>query len=135
MTKVKVMQFRVDGPRVVKDGRLNNVYHQLQYSCQKLGGYNLVDSMFSSLPTFFICTLKLSSSMIKQIDKYMKHCLWRGADINAKRPPQAAWQIACKPKKHGGLGVINLRTQNEALLMKNLDKFFYRQNLHWVNLI
>jgi hypothetical protein len=29
-----------------------------------------------------------------------------------------------KPKEKGGLGVINLRLQNDALLMKHLHKFY-----------
>jgi hypothetical protein len=41
----------------------------------------------------------------------------------------------CKPKKKGGIGIIKLQLQNEALLMKNLDKFFKKANLPWVNLI
>jgi hypothetical protein len=36
----------------------------------------------------------------------------------------AAWYMVCKPKKHDGLGVINLKIQNEALLMKFLRKFY-----------
>jgi hypothetical protein len=50
--------------------------------------------------------------------------VWRGGDLNAKKPPLAAWKLVCKPKKKGGLGVIKLQLQNDALLMKNLDKFF-----------
>jgi hypothetical protein len=38
-------------------------------------------------------------------------------------------------KKSRGLGVLNLLSLNEALLMKNLDKFFNRHNLAWVNLV
>jgi hypothetical protein len=40
-----------------------------------------------------------------------------------------------KTKKKGGLGIINLRSQNIALLLKHLDKFFNKQNIPWVNLI
>jgi hypothetical protein len=36
--------------------------------------------------------------------------LWRGADINAKIPPKAAWHMVCLPKSEGGLGVPNLTT-------------------------
>lgn len=35
----------------------------------------------------------------------------------------------------GGLGVIDIKKQNEALLMKNLDKFFNRSDIPWVNLV
>jgi len=65
-----------------------------------------------------MCTFKLHKTVIKQIDKFRKHCLWRGADIDAKSPPKAAWHMVCLPKSEGGLGVINLNTQNEALLLK-----------------
>jgi hypothetical protein len=73
--------------------------------------------------------------MIKQVDKYRKHCLWIGADLNAKSPPKAAWEMLCIPKKEGGLGVINLRAQNKALLLKNLHKFFNRLDVPWVHLL
>jgi hypothetical protein len=33
------------------------------------------------------------------------------------------------------LGVINLRSQNKALLLKHLDKFYNKANIPWVNLI
>jgi hypothetical protein len=35
----------------------------------------------------------------------------------------------------GGLGVIKLRVHNEALLLKNLHKFFNKADLPWVHLI
>jgi hypothetical protein len=47
----------------------------------------------------------MHNTFIKKIDKYRKHCLWRGADINAKSPPKAAWEMVCLPKSEGGLGV------------------------------
>jgi hypothetical protein len=43
--------------------------------------------------------------------------------------------MVTKPKSRGGLGVINLRMQNEALLIKNLHKFFNKADLPWVKLI
>jgi hypothetical protein len=38
-------------------------------------------------------------------------------------------------KIKGGLGVLNLRLQNQALLMKNLYKFYNQYDIPWVNLI
>ena len=43
--------------------------------------------------------------------------------------------MVCLPKEEGGLGVLNLRTQNEALLLKNLHKFFNKQDIPWVQLV
>ena len=82
-----------------------------------------------------MCTLSLPKSAIRQIDKFRKHCLWRGADINNKKTPKVAWDMVCLPKDEGGLGVIKLQTQNEALLLKLLHKFFNRDDIPWVHLV
>jgi hypothetical protein len=34
--------------------------------------------------------MKLHSTVLKQLDKYRKHCLWRGAEMNDKENPRAA---------------------------------------------
>jgi len=41
----------------------------------------------------------LPPTIVKQIDKYRKHCLWRGAEINTRKPPKAAWPLVYKSKK------------------------------------
>lgn len=35
-------------------------------------------------------------------------------------PLKAAWKMDCVPKDEGGFGVLDLKTQNYALVMKNL---------------
>jgi hypothetical protein len=99
------------------------------------GKLEMVNSVLSALPTYYMCTLKLPPTVIKQIDKYQKHCVWRGGDINAKKPPLEAWHMVTRPKSEGGLGVINLSTQNDVLLLKSLHKFYNHQDLPWVHLI
>ncbi|KAL6596863.1 hypothetical protein ACP70R_046997 [Stipagrostis hirtigluma subsp. patula] len=99
------------------------------------GKLEMVNSVLSALPTYYMCTLKLPPTVIKQIDKYRKHCLWKGADLNAKKPPLAAWKLVCRPKKEGGLGVIKLAAHNDALLLKNLHKFYNKADIPWVHLI
>jgi hypothetical protein len=47
----------------------------------------------------------------------------------------AAWKMVCRAKNKGGLGVIRLCLQNDALLIKNLDKFFSKGDLPWVKLL
>lgn len=46
-----------------------------------------------------------------------------------------AWHKCTKPKKKGGLGIINLRSQNIALQLKHLHKFFNKKDIPWVRLI
>jgi len=83
------------------------------------GRLEITNSVLTAMPQFCMSTFLLQQKVIDQIDKFRKLCLWRGADINAKQRPKAAWKIVCKEKKEGGLGVIDLKTQNEAQLIKH----------------
>ena len=82
-----------------------------------------------------MCTLNMPKSVIDSIDRARKHCLWRGSEVNSNKKSLAAWDKICKPKNKGGIGVINLSIQNQALLLKYLDKFYNRRDLLWVNLV
>lgn len=99
------------------------------------GRLQMTNAVFSSLPTFSMCTLALPKTVIKQLDKYRKHCVWRGSDIHDKKPPKAAWKLVCKPKPEGGLGVIDIEQQNKALLLKHFHKFFNKVDLPWVHIV
>jgi hypothetical protein len=90
----------------------------------QVGRLEMVNSMLSSLPTYFMSIMEMPPTIRQQIDKYRKHCMWRGSNLNTRKPPLAAWKLATKPKREGGLGIINLKTQNDALLLKILHKFF-----------
>jgi hypothetical protein len=99
------------------------------------GGLIMVNSVLSALPTFYLGTLKVPVSVLHQIDKYRKHCLWDRRDINRKGGCLVARKKACLPKDQGGLGIINLRLQNSALFLKHLHKFYNHEDLPWVKLI
>ena len=99
------------------------------------GRLQMTNAVLSALPTYYMCTLELPKAVIKHIDKFRKNCLWRGNQVNGHAMPKAAWKLVCKTREEGGLGIINLQLQNQALLMKNLDKFFNERDLPWVNLV
>jgi hypothetical protein len=99
------------------------------------GRLQLVNSVISSLPTYYMCSLNVPLTVIEIIDKHRENCLWRGKDFNRKGYNLAAWDLVRKPKDNGGLGVINLSIQNDALLLKELDKFYRKENIQWVALI
>jgi hypothetical protein len=99
------------------------------------GRLELVNSVLSSLPTYAMCTLQVPVAVLEYIDRARRHCLWRGSESNAKMKPLVAWKKCCKSKKKGGLGIINLRSQNSALLTKHLDKFYNQKDVPWVKLV
>jgi hypothetical protein len=80
-------------------------------------------------------TFSMHVTIKEQIDKYRKNCLWRGSDENNRVNAKAAWTMVTRAKDEGGLGVVDLQTQNEALLIKNLYKFFNIINIPSVKLI
>jgi hypothetical protein len=43
--------------------------------------------------------------------------------------------MVCRPKEKGGLRIINLQTQNDALLMKHLYRFFNHEDTPWVKMM
>jgi hypothetical protein len=100
-----------------------------------VGRLQLVNSVLSSLPTYYMCTLKLFFTIIEIIDKHRKNCLWRGKEFRSKGYNLAAWDLVKMPKDKGGLGVINLSVQNDALLLKHLDKIYKKDDVQWVKLV
>jgi hypothetical protein len=76
-----------------------------------------------------MCSLKIPIAVLDFIDKARRHCLWRGSEVNAKGKSLVAWPEVTKPKDKGGLGVIDLISQNDALLLKHLDKFYNKKDI------
>lgn len=112
--------------------RLNACSQFLSYDGRLL----MVNAVLSSLPTFIMsCLLVLYKGIIEQIDKYKRHLFWRGKDLERKNPPLASWDLICKPKEKGGLGILNLHLQNTSLLLKMAHKFINHMDIPWVHLI
>jgi hypothetical protein len=76
----------------------------------------------------------LPVGLLDVIDRARRHCLWRRKD-KEKVNSLAAWDMVCRPKSKGGLGIINLKLQNVALLLKHLHKFYNDFDTPWVKLI
>ena len=78
----------------------------------------MINSVLSPTVTYAMSSIKLPVGVIENIDRARKQCLWRGNDASKKGGNLAAWHMVQKPKQKGGLGVLNLRLQNDALLLK-----------------
>lgn len=94
----------------------------------------LVNSVYAVMPTFHMCAFKLPVPVLDQVEKYCKSCLWKGGDLTKKGGCLVAWTVACRPTEQGGLGIIDVRSHNTALLLKYLYKFYSKADLPWVTL-
>jgi hypothetical protein len=66
--------------------RLNYVFPFLNQA----GRLEITNSVLTALPAYTMCSIALPKTVIKQIDKYRKNCLWRGAAENARKMAKAA---------------------------------------------
>ncbi|KAJ4760681.1 RNA-directed DNA polymerase (reverse transcriptase)-related family protein [Rhynchospora pubera] len=83
----------------------------------------LINSCLSSLPTYFMSVFKLPTWVIKRIDSVRRSFLWHGVYTDKRKLVLISWNCVIKPKKVGGLGILNLSAFNEALLVKWLWKW------------
>ena len=111
--------------------RLSACSSPLSYS----GRLEMIKSAITPITTYASCVIKLPKGVIDNIDRARKQCLWRGNSNQQRRGNLVAWPVVTTPKDKGGLGVLNLRLQNDALLLKHLDKFYNRRDIPWVQLI
>jgi hypothetical protein len=70
------------------------------------GRLQLINFVLSSLPTYYMCSLKLPVIVIEVIDKYRKNCLWRGKEFNQKKYNFTAWDLIRRPKSKAVLWLI-----------------------------
>jgi hypothetical protein len=68
------------------------------------------------------------------MERILRQVLWSD-DIDNPKQSLAAWEMLTKPKEKGGVGLVNFKKKNEALLMKYLDKFYNKADIPWVQLI
>jgi hypothetical protein len=69
-----------------------------------------------------MCSVAVPVAVLENVDRARRHGMRRKSD-------SVAWRKCTRPKRKGGLGIINLRSQNIALLLKFLDKFYNKHNI------
>jgi hypothetical protein len=79
--------------------RLGGIADFLNYG----GKLQLVKSVMSSMPIFYMCCFDVPVTIKEQVVKYMRHYLWRkkNSDVQANGSAPVAWKEICKPKVKG----------------------------------
>ena len=95
-----------------------------------LGGrLSLVNSILTSVPTYWISIYKLLSWVSKAIDRTRPDFLWRGPDINMMGCKLVNWKRLCKHGDSAGRGILNPVEFNLPLLEKWWWKMLTEE--HW----
>jgi hypothetical protein len=82
------------------------------------GRLEMINTAITPILTYAMCSIKLPAAFVENINRMKKQFLWRGNDQLKKGGNLVAWETVSKPKEKRGLGVVNLRLQNDALLLK-----------------
>ena len=101
-----------------------------------LGGrLTLLNSVLSSIPTYWMSVFKLPVWVVKEIDKIYRDFFWKGPELGPKGMRLVAWSRICRPRNMGGWGILNIQEFNKALLGKWWWKIHSEQNSCWLKVI
>ncbi|GKU90588.1 hypothetical protein SLEP1_g4569 [Rubroshorea leprosula] len=88
-----------------------------QNTLSLVGRRILIQSVTSSIPTYTMQTVLLPHSTCDAIDKMHRNFLW-GTETGISRPHLVSWEVVCRSKDQGGLGLRAARDNNRALVAK-----------------
>jgi hypothetical protein len=77
----------------------------------------LINYVFTSLPMFMLFFLKIPKRVRKRLDYYGSRFFWQ-SDEDKTKYRLSRWNIICRPKDQGCLGIEVLELKNKCLLSK-----------------
>jgi hypothetical protein len=98
------------------------------------GRLELTNSWLSSLPMFAMSLYLLHDSTHKTMDRSRARFFWEGVG-NKRKYHMVDWATVCKPKELGGLGILNTKLMNIALMLKWVWKLYQNDEGLWVDLV
>jgi hypothetical protein len=93
----------------------------------------LINSVLTSLPMFMLSFLEIPVGVRKRLDFYRSRFFWQSDEDNRKYR-LTRWNIICRPKDQGGLGIEVLELKNKCLLSKWLFKLLNEEGV-WQELL
>ena len=98
------------------------------------GRITLIQSCLTHLPSYFLSLFKIPASVAAKIERLQRDFLWSGVG-EGKRDHLVRWDVVCKPKTIGGLGLGNISWRNLALLGKWLWRYPREGSALWHQVI
>ena len=77
----------------------------------------LIKSVLTSVSLYYLSLYKAPTSICKSITRIQRRFIWDWGK-EKKFISWVSWEVVCKPREEGGLGVRDIRKFNAALLAK-----------------
>jgi hypothetical protein len=94
----------------------------------------LLNSVLNSIPIFFVSFMKMPSHVWKKLIGIQRSFLWGGVN-RGRKINWVKWEVVCKPKSEGGLGVKDVRLMNVSLLAKWRWRILLNEQSLWREVI
>ena len=94
----------------------------------------LINLVLTSMPMFLLSFFEVQVGVRKRLDFYRSRFFWQGDELKRKYR-LAKWDIICRPKDQGGLGIENLEIKNRCLLSKWLWKLSTENDAMWAQIL
>ncbi|KAF8779507.1 hypothetical protein HU200_002560 [Digitaria exilis] len=79
--------------------------------------------------------ISFPQTTLAKLDRPRKGLFWAGAPKCGGGDCQVAWELACRSKEDGGLGLKDLATLNKGLMMRHVHKLFMGESNLWTDWI
>lgn len=100
----------------------------------RTGRLTLAQSVFGSLPIFYMQMERLPAWVHAELDKTMRRCVW-GTNGGGRGVHLLRWETLCLPKKHGGANLKPAKDMNQAMLVKLNWKLLTRMGNVWCSVL
>ena len=99
-----------------------------------VGRLILINFVLTSMLIFLLSFFEVPVRVRKRLDFYRSRFFWQ-SDENKSKYRLAKWDILCRPKDQGGLGIENLQVKNICLLSKWLYRMSVEEEGVWLQLL
>ncbi|KAK2641042.1 hypothetical protein Ddye_022805 [Dipteronia dyeriana] len=120
------------------DPVVNRMEHRMALWKRKFlnkgGRLILIKAVLASILAYYLSIFKLPSGVARTIEKLKRSFFW-GDEVVKKKYHAVSWEVLCKSKKLGGLGIGRMDDKNRSLLAKWIWRFGFKENTLWRRVI